>query len=207
MDTLALILAGARLLAGLLLFVSATGKLRQDYRQGVSDILGYRILGARTAEATAFALPVVEMTLSMCLILGMFAPLISVLTSVLFVLLTAAAASVLARGIATDCGCWGSIARRRVGPAVVIRNVVLAALLAVDGLVVVPQRLVLAGPVSSVYLGLAVVVALLVLQRWFQYRGSQPQPIAHAAPQPLPPASSQQPSAEPCACSPGRTPS
>ena len=67
-------LAVVRILTGVLLTVSAYGKFLQDYGAGVSDVLGYRIVRRPVAEAIAFALPVVEMLLAACLVLGLLLP-------------------------------------------------------------------------------------------------------------------------------------
>ena len=77
-----------------------------------------------------------------------------------------AAGSVLSRGITTDCGCYGSILRARVGPAVIARNAVLCLVLLADALLGAGRRLVLAEPGwGPGLLGLAVCAALLVAQR------------------------------------------
>ena len=97
-------LAVVRILTGVLLTVSAYGKFLQDYGAGVSDVLGYRIVRRPVAEAIAFALPVVEMLLAACLVLGLLLPASEVVAGVLLALLAGAAGSVLSRGITTDCG-------------------------------------------------------------------------------------------------------
>ena len=164
-------LAVVRILTGVLLTVSAYGKFRQDYGAGVSDVLGYRIVRRPVAEAIAFALPVVEMLLAACLVLGLLLPASEVVAGVLLALLAGAAGSVLSRGITTDCGCYGSILRARVGPPVIARNVVLCLVLLADALLGSGRRLVLAEPGWGFgLLGLAVCAALLVAQRLSQRR-------------------------------------
>ena len=91
-------LAVVRILTGVLLTVSAYGKFLQDYGAGVSDVLGYRIVRRPVAEAIAFALPVVEMLLAACLVLGLLLPASEVVAGVLLALLAGAAGSVLSRG-------------------------------------------------------------------------------------------------------------
>ena len=87
-------LAVVRILTGVLLTVSAYGKFLQDYGAGVSDVLGYRIVRRPVAEAIAFALPVVEMLLAACLVLGLLLPASEVVAGVLLALLAGAAGSV-----------------------------------------------------------------------------------------------------------------
>jgi len=86
-------LAVVRILTGVLLTVSAYGKFLQDYGAGVSDVLGYRIVRRPVAEAIAFALPVVEMLLAACLVLGLLLPASEVVAGVLLALLAGAAGS------------------------------------------------------------------------------------------------------------------
>ena len=164
-------LAVVRILTGVLLTVSAYGKFLQDYGAGVSDVLGYRIVRRPVAEAIAFALPVVEMLLAACLVLGLLLPASEVVAGVLLALLAGAAGSVLSRDITTDCGCYGSILRARVGPPVIARNVVLCLVLLADALLGSGRRLVLAELGWGFgLLGLAVCAALLVAQRLSQRR-------------------------------------
>ena len=171
MHIFAYFLGTARILVGLLLVASAYGKLGQAYRQGVSDVLGYRLVGRRVADLVAFLLPVVEMLLGGALVLGLLMPASDLLTAGLLIVLAGAAASALARGLVTDCGCWGALARRRVSPVVVAQNLVVAGLLLADVLLVEQQRLVLvASPRSPAYMGMGVAMLLLLAQRWFQRR-------------------------------------
>lgn len=184
----------ARIAVGLLLTVSAYGKLGQAYEQGISDVLGYRLVGRRVADLVAFLLPVVEMLLGAALVLGLLLPVADLLAAVFFMGLAGAAASALARGLATDCGCWGTLARRRVGPPIVIRNLVIAVLLAADALLVAPQRLVLVDSLHSpAYIAMGVVTVLLLLQRWSQRRAAMR--TSHPAAAPSSPVAPSAPSA------------
>ncbi|MDO4901319.1 MauE/DoxX family redox-associated membrane protein [Actinomyces sp.] len=171
MGAVAYVLGVARILIGMLLVVSAYGKLGQVYQQGVSDVLGYRLVGRRGADLVAFFLPVVEMLLAAALVMGVLIPASDLVAAAFFVLLAGVAASALARGLVTDCGCWGSLARRRVGPVVVARNLVIAALLLADVFLIEQQRLVLVDSLQSpAYMGMGVVVVLLLFQRRSQRR-------------------------------------
>ncbi|WP_158247622.1 MauE/DoxX family redox-associated membrane protein [Actinomyces qiguomingii] len=183
MDAFAYSLGAVRILVGLLLVVSAYGKLGQLYQQGVSDVLGYRLVGRRGADLVAFFLPVVEMLLAAALVMGLLVPASNLVAAAFFLVLAGAAVSALARGLVTDCGCWGSLARRRVGPVVVARNLVIAALLLADVFFVEQQRLVLVDSLQSpAYMGMGVVTLLLVLQRWSQRRAATRNSHPGAAP-------------------------
>ncbi|MDU0349200.1 MauE/DoxX family redox-associated membrane protein [Actinomyces sp. MRS3W] len=173
MTVVAYFLGAARLLVGLLLVVSAYAKLCQDYGQGVSDVLGYRLVGRRGADLIAFLLPVVEMVIGAALLLGLLMPVSELLAAAFFLILAGVAVSALARGLVTDCGCWGSLARRRVGPTIVIRNLVMSVLLLADVFLIERQRLILVESLRSpAYAGMAIVIALLLIGRWSRRHGS-----------------------------------
>ena len=109
-------LAVVRILTGVLLTVSAYGKFLQDYGAGVSDVLGYRIVRRPVAEAIAFALPVVEMLLAACLVLGLLLPASEVVAGVLLALLAGAPAASCPAVLRRTAAAYGSILRARVGP-------------------------------------------------------------------------------------------
>lgn len=101
-------------------------------------------------------------------------PITETITAVLLLALAGASASVLARCIKADCGCFGSLLRWRVGPGIVAANVVLAAVLVAD-LLVTSQRLVLASPGSNLAVIVLGVGALFnLLTNWDRFR--QPRP-------------------------------
>lgn len=173
MVAFAYVLAVARILIGLSLAVSAYARLHQDYEQGVRDVLGYRLVGRRGSDMVAFLLPVLEMTLSAALVLGLVAPASNLMASVLLVVLAGVALSATARGLVTDCRCWGSLSRRRIGPVTVVGTLAAALVLVAEVLLVDHQRLVLVNsPHSPAYAGTGIAVAMLLVERWFRRRQS-----------------------------------
>lgn len=173
-STVALTLATGRILIGLLLAVSAYAKLAAPRDRQVADVVGYRIVSERSARNVAMALPAVEMFFAGCLMLGGRLPVTETIAAVLLLALAGASVSVLARGIRTDCGYFGSLLRWRVGPGVVMANVTLAAVLVAD-LLTAPQRLLLADPDSNmVPIVMSAVLVSLLIQNWDKFRRPRP---------------------------------
>lgn len=173
MVAFAYVLAAARILIGLSLAVSAYARLHQDYEQGVRDVLGYRLVGRRGSDMVAFLLPVLEMTLSASLVLGLVAPASNLMAAVLLVVLAGVALSATARGLVTDCRCWGSLSRRRIGPVAVVGSLAAVLVLVAEVLLVDQQRLVLVdSPHSPAYTATGIVMAILLVERWFRRRQS-----------------------------------
>lgn len=167
------VLAVARILIGLSLAVSAYARLHQDYEQGVKDILGYRLVGRRGSDLVAFLLPVLEMTLSMALVLGLVAPASNLMAAVLLVVLAGAVLSATVRGLVTTGGCRDACTRRRIGPVAVVGSLAAALVLVAEVLLVGQQRLVLVdSPHSPAYAGTGIVMAMLLVERWFRRRQS-----------------------------------
>lgn len=167
------VLAVARILIGLSLAVSAYARLHQDYEQGVKDILGYRLVGRRGSDLVAFLLPVLEMTLSMALVLGLVAPASNLMAAVLLVVLAGAVLSATVRGLVTTGGCRDACARRWIGPVAVVGSLAAALVLVAEVLLVGQQRLVLVdSPHSPAYAGTGIVMAMLLVERWFRRRQS-----------------------------------
>ena len=94
-----LVLGGVLLVAGLL----KVGRPRAAARAAQS----YQILPFEVAGMVGLALPVVEIVLGLLLVLGLFTRTAGLLGMVLQLVFIAAIASVWARGIEIDCGCFG----------------------------------------------------------------------------------------------------
>ena len=78
-----------------------------DPAASVAAVRGYQLLPAGAAETVGRVLPTLELVVGACLVLGLLTrgvALVSVLLQLAFIV---GIASVWARGIAIDCGCFG----------------------------------------------------------------------------------------------------
>lgn len=168
MVVLAVVLGIFRILVAGLLLISAYGKWRQQYGLAVRDVAAYHLSGARTTEFVAFVLPLIEAVLGGSILVGRGLPVTGLLTATLFLGFAAVAFITVRRGIATECGCFGGIARQKVGTGLLLRNLLIAGILVVDAFVL-PYQLVLP-PTSSVLdaIGYVLVLILIVLLRFSQ---------------------------------------
>jgi uncharacterized membrane protein YphA (DoxX/SURF4 family) len=94
-----LVLAGYLGLAGLL-------KL-PDPAESVRAVRAYRILPESVVPAVGYVLPLLEVAVAILLVLGLTTRLAAALSSLLMVAFIIGIASVAARGITIDCGCFG----------------------------------------------------------------------------------------------------
>ena len=94
-----LVVGGVWLWAGLLKIA--------DPAASVTAVRGYQLLTASTAEVVGRVLPTVEVALGAMLLLGLLHRVSGLLSALLQLAFIAGIASVWARGIAIDCGCFG----------------------------------------------------------------------------------------------------
>lgn len=73
----------------------------------VSAVRAYQLLPASVAELVGRVLPVFEIVLGACLLVGLLTRLSGLLSALLQLAFVVGIASVWARGIAIDCGCFG----------------------------------------------------------------------------------------------------
>lgn len=92
-------------LGGVWLVAGAT-KL-PDPADSVLAVRGYQLLPGDSATTVGQLLPVVEVVLGACLVLGVLTRAAAAASAVLFLVFVAGIASVWARGIDIDCGCFG----------------------------------------------------------------------------------------------------
>lgn len=96
----------ARLVVGGVWIYAGAVKLL-DPAQSVEAVRAYQLLPGDTASTVGQLLPVIEVVVGMCLVLGLFTRTFAVVSALLFVVFIAGIASVWFRGIDIDCGCFG----------------------------------------------------------------------------------------------------
>jgi uncharacterized membrane protein YphA (DoxX/SURF4 family) len=96
----------ARLVVGAVWIVAGAIKL-PDPASSVQAVRAYQLLPAGAASTVGQLLPVIEIVIGLTLVLGVLTRGAAVASAVLFVVFIAGIASVWARGISIDCGCFG----------------------------------------------------------------------------------------------------
>jgi uncharacterized membrane protein YphA (DoxX/SURF4 family) len=96
----------ARLVVGGVWILAGAAKLG-DPSQSVVAVRAYQMLPGSTAQPVGQLLPVLEVVVGACLVLGLLTRWVSVVSALLFVAFIVGIASVWARGITIDCGCFG----------------------------------------------------------------------------------------------------
>jgi len=109
-----------------LVFVTAAIPKLTDRRELERAIGNYALLPRAVVRPVATWLPRVELTCGIALLLGIAVVLVAVITGVLLLAFAAAVAVNLVRGRAIECGCYGSVAPRKIGWWLVGGNLVLA---------------------------------------------------------------------------------
>ena len=96
----------ARVVVGGVWVVAGALKL-PDPSQSVDAVRAYQLIPGNLVQPVGQLLPVVEVVIGLCLILGLLTRWMAVASAVLFVLFIIGIASAWARGINIDCGCFG----------------------------------------------------------------------------------------------------
>ncbi|WP_059005885.1 MauE/DoxX family redox-associated membrane protein [Streptomyces specialis] len=79
----------------------------QDLAVADRSVAAYQIVPAETALLVGTALPFIEVAIAVLLAVGLATRAMATLTALLMAAYTAAIASVWARGLSIDCGCFG----------------------------------------------------------------------------------------------------
>jgi uncharacterized membrane protein YphA (DoxX/SURF4 family) len=74
----------------------------------VSAVRAYQLLPTGTAELVGHVLPMLEIVVGACLVLGLLVRLTGVVSALLMVAFIVGMISVWSRGIEIDCGCFGN---------------------------------------------------------------------------------------------------
>lgn len=96
----------ARLVTGGVWIVAGGLKITEP-DASIAAVRAYELLPTSAAEVVGLALPALELVIGIGLVLGVLTRGAAVLSAVLFVAFIIGIASVWARGIEIDCGCFG----------------------------------------------------------------------------------------------------
>ena len=96
----------ARLLVGGVWIAAGLIKL-PDPAGSVRAVRAYDLLPESVVPPVGHTLPILEVVVGMCLVLGLFTRAASVVSAVLFVAFIIGIASAWARGLQIECGCFG----------------------------------------------------------------------------------------------------
>jgi uncharacterized membrane protein YphA (DoxX/SURF4 family) len=115
----------ARLAAGGIWLAAGIAKAL-DFDSFHVQVEGYDVLPHVVVPWIAYGLPLLEIVLGGYLILGLLVRPAAWLSLGLLVIFIAAQAQAWARGLAIDCGCFGSVDVQRVGAGTIIRDLLLS---------------------------------------------------------------------------------
>jgi uncharacterized membrane protein YphA (DoxX/SURF4 family) len=96
----------ARLVLGGVLLVAGGLKVLQP-TESANAVASYKLLPTNLAHLTGYALPWLELAIALLLITGFMVRPAAVVSGMIMIVFIAAIASVWARGLLIDCGCFG----------------------------------------------------------------------------------------------------
>lgn len=96
----------ARLVTGGVWIVAGALKITEP-DASIAAVRAYQLLPSSVAEVVGVALPAVELVVGLALVVGVLTRGAAVMSAVLFAAFVVGIASVWARGIEIDCGCFG----------------------------------------------------------------------------------------------------
>lgn len=96
----------ARLVTGGVWVVAGALKL-PDPSGSVRAVRAYELLPESVVPTVGYALPVVEVAIGVCLVLGLLTRTMGVLSALLFAAFIVGISAAWARGLSIDCGCFG----------------------------------------------------------------------------------------------------
>lgn len=96
----------ARLVTGGVWIVAGGLKITEP-DASIAAVRAYQLLPSSVAEAVGIALPAVELVIGLALVVGVFTRGAAALSALLFLAFVIGIASVWARGLEIDCGCFG----------------------------------------------------------------------------------------------------
>jgi uncharacterized membrane protein YphA (DoxX/SURF4 family) len=96
----------ARLVVGTVWLVAGALKL-PDPVAGVRSVRAYQLLPADVVPVVGHTLPVLEVVVGACLLLGLVTRVSATVSAMMLAAFVAGIASAWARGLSIDCGCFG----------------------------------------------------------------------------------------------------
>jgi uncharacterized membrane protein YphA (DoxX/SURF4 family) len=96
----------ARLVTGGVWLVAGALKITEP-DASIAAVRAYELLPSGLAKAVGLALPGIEVVVGLALVLGVFTRFAAVVSAALFTAFIVGIASVWARGMEIDCGCFG----------------------------------------------------------------------------------------------------
>ncbi len=96
----------ARLVVGGVWIAAGLAKL-PDPAQSVRAVRAYRLLPEAVVPAVGHLLPLVEILVGVCLVLGLLTRVMATVSAVLLLGFVIGISSAWARGLSIDCGCFG----------------------------------------------------------------------------------------------------
>jgi putative oxidoreductase len=103
---LALVVLVVRVAIGAVFLVAGAAKVGHAAEFAV-EIAGFRLLPQAVIAPMALGLPLLEILLGACLVLGVFTRTVAWIAVAVFALFDLAIASAVVRGMAISCGCFG----------------------------------------------------------------------------------------------------
>ncbi|MGC1209101.1 MAG: DoxX family protein, partial [Ornithinimicrobium sp.] len=97
----------ARIALGSVLIVAGYLKVT-DLTGSIQSVVAYEVFPYDIAKFVGVTLPIIEIALGLLLVLGMFTRAAASVGTLLMVIFVAGIASAWARGLAIDCGCFGT---------------------------------------------------------------------------------------------------
>lgn len=115
----------SRFVLGFVFLLASLSKLLapDDFSRAVAN---YRLLPFRWGRVVAIWLPRLEFAVALCLLSGVLLPGAAAVAAALLLGFATAVAINLARGRRIECGCGGFATPRTIGPAFLLRNLLLA---------------------------------------------------------------------------------
>jgi uncharacterized membrane protein YphA (DoxX/SURF4 family) len=111
----ALLIAG-RIGLGVMFLYSGYAKLSQPWLQFAVSIESFKLVPDNLLEPMARGLPWLEVATGLGVLLPVIAPWCALLATLMLTVFTGAGVSAYSRGLAVDCGCFGSGGGDPIGP-------------------------------------------------------------------------------------------
>jgi len=113
-----------RVVAAAIWLVSGAGTVA-DLSQFEAQVQAYKLLPGALEAPFAYTLPFMEIAIGLYLLVGLLIRPVAILSCLLMSVFIFAMAQAWARGLSLDCGCFGSLARERVGLGTIVRDAAL----------------------------------------------------------------------------------